>query len=313
MGGFTYCGWKCRHRKSKRAFQRIEIGCKVGAYIRLCRAMTVPRTVSKCVILARGLGTRMRSGDSGSQLDSAQSAVASAGLKAMIPVGRPFLDYVLGGVADAGFRQVCLVIGPEHSVVRDYYGPANPPTRIQVTFAAQHEARGTADALLAAEVFAGFDEFAVLNGDNFYPITALQELQALGRPGAVLFEANTLVSESNIPKERIQAFAHCMVDPDGFLADIVEKPGATVTAANFDGGELVSMNCWRFGQDIFRFCREVPLSPRGEYELPIAVKAAIEHGTKLKTAISQGGVLDLSRRSDIAAVTERLRNVKVYL
>jgi dTDP-glucose pyrophosphorylase len=275
--------------------------------------MSAPRAIGKCVILARGLGTRMRSGDSGAPLDSEQSAAASAGLKAMIPVGRPFLDYVLSGLADAGFYQVCLVIGPEHGVIREYYGLANRPTRIQVSFAEQPEARGTADALLAAEVFAGVDEFAVLNGDNFYPITALQALQSLGQPGTVLFEARTLVSQSNIPKERIQAFAHCMVDRDGFLADIVEKPGATAAAANLDGGKLVSMNCWRFGQDIFRFCREVPLSPRGEYELPIAVKAAIERGTKLKTAISQGGVLDLSRRSDIAAVTERLRNVKVQL
>ncbi len=158
----------------------------------------------------------MRSGDSGAQLDSAQLAAASAGLKAMIPVGRPFLDYVLSALADAGFHQVCLVVGPEHSVVREYYGPANRPTRIQVTFAEQPEARGTADALLAAEVFAGVDEFAVLNGDNFYPIEALQEVQDLGQPGTVLFEASTLVSQSNIPEERIRAFAYCLVDQDGF-------------------------------------------------------------------------------------------------
>jgi dTDP-glucose pyrophosphorylase len=275
--------------------------------------MSVPRTVSKCVILARGLGTRMRSGDSGTQLDSAQSAAASAGLKAMIPVGRPFLDYVLSGLADAGFHQVCLVIGPEHGVMREYYGPANRPTRVKVTFAEQPEARGTADALLASEEFAGVDEFAVLNGDNFYPITALQALQSLGQPGTVLFEASTLVNQGNIPDERIQAFAYCIVDRDGFLADIVEKPGATATAANFDGEKLISMNCWRFGPDIFRFCREVPLSSRGEYELPMAAKLAIESGAKLKVAISRSGVLDLSCRSDIAAVTEHLRNVKVCL
>ena len=34
---------------------------------------------------------------------------------------------------------------------------------------------------------------------------------------------------------------------------------------------------------------------------------------KLKVAISHCGVLDLSRRSDIAAVTERLKNVQVAL
>ena len=39
----------------------------------------------------------------------------------MIPIGRPFLDYVLSGLADAGYRRVCLVVGPEHQAVRDYY------------------------------------------------------------------------------------------------------------------------------------------------------------------------------------------------
>jgi dTDP-glucose pyrophosphorylase len=274
--------------------------------------MSASRTICKCVILARGLGTRIRSEDRVTQLDAAQSAAASAGLKAMIPVGRPFLDFELSALADAGFHQVCLVIGPEHDVVREHYGRANRPTRIQISLAEQPEARGTADALLAGEAFAGSDEFAVLNGDNFYPVAALQEIQNLGQPGTVLFEASTLVSQSNIPEERIRAFAYCVVDQDGFLADIVEKPEATA-AANFRGEKLVSMNCWRFGPDIFRFCREVPLSPRVEYELPIAVKLAIKHGTKLKAAISRSGVLDLSRRSDIAAVTERLRNVKVQL
>jgi dTDP-glucose pyrophosphorylase len=274
--------------------------------------MSAPRTICKCVILARGLGTRMRSEDPVTQLDAAQSAAASAGLKAMIPVPRPFLDFELSALADAGFHQVCLVIGPEHGLVREYYGRASRPTRIHVSIAEQPHARGTADALLASEAFVGSDEFAVLNGDNFYPVAALQEIQNLGQPGTVLFEASTLVSQSNILEERIRAFACCVVDPDGFLADIVEKPEAA-TAANFGGEKLVSMNCWRFGPDIFRFCREVTLSPRGEYELPIAAKLAIEHGTKLKVAISRSGVLDLSRRSDIAKVAEGLRNVKVQL
>ena len=53
--------------------------------------------IRKAVILARGLGTRMRKADTGAALDSAQQAAADSGLKAMIPVGRPFLDYVLSG------------------------------------------------------------------------------------------------------------------------------------------------------------------------------------------------------------------------
>lgn len=273
--------------------------------------MKAPATISKCVILARGLGTRMRSGDTGTSLDTAQSVAASAGLKAMVPFGRPFLDYSLSALAEAGFQHACLVIGPEHQLVREYYISARS-TRINVTFATQAKALGTANAVLAAEEFVGDDEFLTINGDNYYPVEVLQAVQKIGQPGTVLFEADALVRESNIPAERIQEFAYPVIGPDGFLADLVEKPDDE-TAAKFAGSRLVSMNCWRFNPAIFPICREVPRSPRGEYEVTLAVTLAIQRGMRFKVASCRAGVLDLSRRSDIARVTDRLRNVNVLL
>ena len=76
----------------------------------------------KVVILARGIGSRMRRDDDAAVLDERQSAAADAGVKAMIPIDRPFLDYVLTTLADAGYRRVCLVIGPDHDATRRYYG-----------------------------------------------------------------------------------------------------------------------------------------------------------------------------------------------
>jgi len=264
--------------------------------------------IEKCVVLARGLGTRMRQEDPGAGLDARQSAAADLGAKAMIPVGRPFLDYVLSAAADAGLRRVCLVIGPEHGLIREHYRQLQP-SRVEINFAVQPDPLGTANAVSTAEQFAGQNEFVVLNGDNYYPAEALRQVQALGQPGAVLFDAAALVAAGNIPEDRIGAFASCIVDADGFLADIVEK----VNVAPAEHPKLVSMNCWRFGPHIFAACRDVQLSPRGEYELPSAVKLALQRGQRLKVAISRAGVLDLSRRSDIAAVTERLKNVKVAL
>ena len=76
---------------------------------------------TKAVILARGLGSRMRRADADARVDERQARVADAGMKAMIPIGRPFLDHVISGLADAGITDVCLVIGPEHDVIRAYY------------------------------------------------------------------------------------------------------------------------------------------------------------------------------------------------
>src|SRR5215469_10911449 len=115
--------------------------------------MTTSKPLTKVVILARGIGRRMRRQDDSVRLDTCQLAAADAGVKAMIPFGRPFLDYVLGGVAEEEFTEACLVVGPGHSAIRDYYGRRHPPSRIRVHFAVQQQPRGTADAVIAAEQF----------------------------------------------------------------------------------------------------------------------------------------------------------------
>ncbi|HEY7114572.1 MAG TPA: nucleotidyltransferase family protein [Thermoanaerobaculia bacterium] len=262
----------------------------------------------KAVILARGLGSRMRRED-GAALDPAQASVADTGVKAMIPIGRPFLDYVLSGLADAGLESVALVIGPEHGVVRDYYAGAGRPRRIAVSFAIQPAPLGTADALLAAEGFAAGEDFLVLNSDNYYPVDALAALRALPEPGTVLFSRDALIARSNVDSDRVRAYAICRVSEDGYLTAIVEKPDAAALAAA-GPDPLVSMNCWRFSPAIFAACRATTLSPRGEKELPRAVGEAVAAGAmRIRALRGSGGVLDLSRRADVAAVAQRLRGV----
>ena len=69
---------------------------------------------------------------------------------------------------------------------------------------------------------------------------------------------------------------------------------------------LISMNVWRFDARIFDACRDVPLSKRGEYELPEAVGLAVTRGVTFRAVPASGAVLDLSRRSDVALVNARL-------
>lgn len=266
--------------------------------------------IEKAVILARGLGTRMRRTDEAARLDLAQSTAADSGVKAMIPIGRPFLDYVLSSLADVGYRQACLVIGPEHEAVRRYYLETAPPRRIRVSFAIQAEPLGTADAVLAAEEFVGGESFLVINSDNYYPALALSALRLLSEPGAALFEREGLLRGSNISPERIRAFALCRVGSDGYLESIIEKPDEKTLAQAGAAGSLVSMNCWRFSPSIFRACRGVARSPRGELELPQAVRDAIaRYGERFWVVACEEGVLDLSTRADIETVAQRLKGI----
>jgi glucose-1-phosphate thymidylyltransferase len=263
----------------------------------------------KAVVLARGLGKRM-SRDDGTTLDSAQASVARTGVKALIPIGRPFLDYVLSALADAGYAEACLVIGPEHGAVREYYRVKQPPRRIRVAFAVQEKPLGTADALLAAEGFASAEDTLVINSDNYYPVAALADLRRLSEAGTVLFPRAALLSESNIEPERILSYAVCTVGPDGYLTGILEKPDAAALAAA-GPDPLISMNCWRLSPAIFNLCRATPLSLRGEKELPRAIHEGVTAGgLAIRVLRGRGGVLDLSRRADVARVAERLRGVE---
>ena len=240
-------------------------------------------------------------------LDTAQAAAADAGMKAMMPFGRPFLDFVLHALADAGVRDVGLVLGPEHESVRAYYR-ALVTTRIGITFVEQPEPLGTANAVASARPWAGSEPFIVLNADNLYPEEVLAGLVCGRGPALPGFERDSL----GIPIERIGAFALLDLRDDGSLGRIVEKPGVEVMGAAGPRA-LVSMNLWRFDDRIFEACDAVPISDRGERELPQAVALAVQRGMRFDVVRAQGPVLDLSSRADVANVARALEGRPVHL
>lgn len=273
-------------------------------------------TTAHAIVLARGLGTRMRASDPATSLTPEQQRAADAGLKAMIPLnGRPFLDYILGSLADADIRHVALVVAPDHQALRDYYS-VSPPQRIRLDYVVQERPLGTADAVRAAESWVSGEPFLAMNADNLYPVEVLRQLAAISEPALPVFEREDLVRSSNIPAERIRSFAFLDLDDRGYLVGIVEKPdmvrppeGGSYVERPSKGGSYISMNCWRFDERIFRACHEVPLSARGEYELPEAVGVALRQGVHFKTFAAHGPVLDLSTRGDASDVSRRLAGI----
>lgn len=258
----------------------------------------------KAVVMARGLGSRMRRPRDGAELTPGQRAAAEAGVKAMISVGRPFLDHVLHALADAGFTDICLVIGPEHDQVRQHYDSVDK-TRVRISYTIQQEPLGTADAYLAAADFAGDERVLVVNSDNHYPSEAVALLRGTEHSACLGFDSAALVEHSNIPAERVDAFALLTVDEDHHLATIVEKPTPEQRAAAGDH-PMVSMNCWLLGPAVLAAARTIPLSPRGEYELVDAVRAAVAAGEVVEVVPVEAGVLDLSSQGDIAPVVAAL-------
>jgi dTDP-glucose pyrophosphorylase len=249
--------------------------------------------------MARGLGTRMRAGGLAG-LDQAQAAAAAAGLKAMMPFGRPFLDFVLHDLADAGIDDVALVLGPEHETIREYYR-AVPKQRLRISFVEQAAPLGTADAVWSARRWVGASPFVVLNADNLYPQPVVARLSTGTGPALPGFARDSL----DLPLERIGSFALIEKDAHAHLTHIAEKPGAAaVRLAGPDA--LISMNIWRFDERILAACRDVPVSSRGERELPQAVALAVKQGVAFDVIAARGPVLDLSSRDDVSVVARAL-------
>jgi len=266
----------------------------------------------KAVILARGLGTRMRKQDDSAVLNEQQAAAAQAGVKALMPIDRPFLDYVLTALADAGYRRICLVIGPEHDAVRTYYDSLEK-NRLHIEYAIQEKPLGTADAVAAAESFAAGDDALFINSDNYYPLDALRGLRRITGMGVAVFTKHAMFKRGNVAPDRLEEFAVVETDTEGYMRRIVEKPDPR-TLAEIGEPISVSMNCWRFAQPIYAACRAIQPSPRGEYEITDAVQYANDVlDQRFRVLTYDAAVLDMSSRSDVSSVTERLAGTRVEL
>ena len=272
------------------------------------------------VIMAAGASSRMRrsleSGDSGTP---AGMDIPIGIPKAMIPVGqggRPFLDYLLLNVVQAGYNDVVIVVSASDDMIRGRYtelSDAGLPPGLQVSFAVQEipdgreKPAGTADALLCAlesrPDWAG-ERFTVCNSDNLYPVTALRTvLETKYENSMIAFDCHAL----GLPREKIKTFAVIMTDSSWHVLEIVEKPDPATyeKTADASGRINISMNVFRFSYDmIFPILGEVPFDPvRDEKELPAAIRMMIDrHPGSLHAIPLSEPVPDLTSGKDINSV-----------
>ena len=270
-------------------------------------------TTRRAVVLAAGKGTRMLRNDDAAALTAEQASAADAGAKAMMPVGRPFLDYVLSALADGGVDDVCIVVSPRDSAIRERYEAPGVLSRLRISFAEQREPRGTADAVRSARECVNGEQFIALNADNVYSADAIRAACAIDGCGLVAYRAGPLTRLGNIPRERLRAYALVDADESWLLRAITEKPAHAPDSA-FSDDALVSMNLWSFTPQIFDACDRVRPSVRGELELADAVRIAMrEFGAPFQVVTLDDGVVDLSNRGDVASASALLRDVVVRL
>ena len=189
------------------------------------------------IILAAGLGTRLR-----------PHTLTTP--KPLLPIqGRPILDWTLDALPRS-VERVVIVVNYLADQIENYLKSQKHCSNWIVV--RQNEPRGTGDALRSCRGQIAAERFFVLNGDDLY---GAADLDALGRtPAGVLVH----------PVDEPRKFGIVFATPDGMLDRLVEKPP-------LDGRQMANIGAYmfpRWAMDV-----ELPLSPRGEYEITDAVTA----------------------------------------
>jgi len=110
--------------------------------------------IDEAIILAGGLGTRLR------------SAVADLP-KSMAPVaGDPFLVYTLDLLIAVGVKRVILAVGYRSEAIIDYFGDSY--RSLSLVYAHEEEPLGTGGAIAQALTLAHSTDVWVLNGDTLF-------------------------------------------------------------------------------------------------------------------------------------------------
>ena len=112
--------------------------------------------MTSAVILAGGLGTRLRS-----VVPDLPKPMANIG-------GRPFLEYLMDYWIEQGVSQFILSVGYKKKLIIDYFGSSYK--RVPVVYAEESEPLGTGGALVLAAQ--GLKEpFLLLNGDTYFEVS----------------------------------------------------------------------------------------------------------------------------------------------
>jgi D-glycero-alpha-D-manno-heptose 1-phosphate guanylyltransferase len=179
--------------------------------------------VTEAIILAGGLGTRLR------------SAVSDVP-KAMAPVaGQPFLAYLLQFLEAQGIARVVLAVGYRHEAIRGFFGSRYQG--LQLLYSVEDEPLGTGGALQQALPHIDGAYSFVLNGDTFLRLNYLAMARTLEQQqNTQLIVALRRVADASrygaamVTRDRVQ----------GFTARGIEGPG------------LINAGCYLVAREIFQ-------------------------------------------------------------
>src|SRR5512140_3298260 len=224
----------------------------------------------KGLILSGGKGTRLR-------------PLTYTSAKQLVPVAnKPVLFYGLEAMADAGIRQVGIVVGDTAAEIRAAVGDGSR-WGLEVTYIEQDAPRGLAHAVLVSEPYLGHEPFVMYLGDNLLNkgIRPFVEQFVASRPAA-------LILLTRVPDPQMFGVAELR---DGQVVRLVEKPKEPRS-------DLALVGVYMFGPEIFESVKRIRPSARNELEITDAIQDLVDHGLQVRPHIVDGWWKDTGKLED---------------
>ena len=220
----------------------------------------------KAVIIAAGKAERLR-------------PLTSTRPKQLIPIGgRPQLEWLINGVADAGVKDILIVTHYMEEKIKNRFGDGSD-LGVRLSYARQEEMMGTADAFRYAKDFVAGEDFIGMNGDLFLSPGILGEVVKEHEEGEL-----TVTGLERDP----YLYGALNLQGDKVLG-IVEKPAPGTAPSN-----VTNAGIYVFPPGIFDAIKATKLSPRGEYEVTDSVNNLIASGVSARVhMLDEGDWLDI--------------------
>ena len=208
--------------------------------------------------------------------------------KHLIPVaGAPLLEHLLRSLEGVGIERAVVVVHHHAEVIEEFLRQLS--MNMEIVTCRQSSPLGTAHALQAAESYLCSEYFLAVYGDLAILPQAFQLMLSSFKPGM-----GAVLGAVEVPD--VSQFGE-VVHRDFRLVRIDEKPREAKPG-------LINAGVYIFSQDIFKYIKETPLSPREEYELTSSLELMAKDHQVSVVVLDKSSWIDVGRPWDILEANE---------